>query len=260
MTDFLRRNPLVLGLVILCSLLAVVIAVEFVTLGAEEAPAAPRKVKPSEAKLLPALAAVSPDTAYPETGARPLWIPTRRPAPAPVVAQPSFQRGQFILQGVTIAGSTRIAMLKEKASGRTHRVELGQDVGGLHLAEVEPERVTLSQGAEREVIELRVQRPGTTPTPGAPPGAPVPGVPQPVPQPNPASAAVAPRATGPFASPPPAAAPPAPAQPVPGQPVPGQPVPANPAAGTASQQQLYVPMTPEELLARRRARRTPTTE
>jgi hypothetical protein len=252
-TDFLRRNPLILGLVILCSLLAVVIAVEFVTLGAPQAPPAPGKVVPSEAKLLPSVAAVSLDTAYPETSARPLWIPTRRPAPVAVVAQPSFQRGQFILQGVTIAGSTRIAMLKEKASGRMHRVELGRDVNGLHVAEVEAERVTLAQGAEREVIELRVQRPGGAPAPGAPPGAPAPQ--PPAPQPNPAAAAVAPRGAGPFAAPPPP-----PAAPTPAPPVPGGPVPANPTAGAVPQQQLYVPMTPEELLARRRARRNPSTE
>jgi hypothetical protein len=256
-TDLLRRNPLILGLVILCSLLAVVIAVEFVALGAPEAPPAPRKVVPSEAKLLPSVAAISLDAAYPETGARPLWIPTRRPAPAAVVAQPSFQRGQFILQGVTIAGATRIAMLKEKASGRVHRVELGRDVNGLHVAEVEPERVTLAQGAEREVIELRVQRPGGAPAPAGPAPAGPASPARPVPsasQPNPAAAA-APRGAGPFAPPPPAAAPPPPPQPVP-----GGPGPANPTAGAVPQQQLYVPMTPEELLARRRARRNPSPE
>ena len=83
-------------------------------------------------------------------------------------ATQTFTRGQFILQGVTIAGSTRIALLKEKTSGRIHRVELGRDVNGLHLAEVEPDRVTLTQGPEREVIELRVQRvAGAAQAPGA---------------------------------------------------------------------------------------------
>ena len=258
MTDFLRRNPLIAALILLCSLLAVVIAIELVALSAGPAVVAPRKVVPSEAKLLPSIAAVAPDAAYPEMAERPLWIPTRRQAPAAVVAQPSFQRGQFILQGVTIAGSMRIAMLKEKASGRVHRVELGRDVNGLHLAEVEPERVTLSQGAERELIELRVQRPGAAPGAPAPAGAAAP--------PQPAAVAVPQRSSGPFGQPaaPAAAAPaPTPAGPMaaPARPpaVPG-PVPANPTAGAVPQQQLYVPMTPEELLARRRARRPQPSE
>ena len=266
MNDFLRRNPIIAGLAGLCVLLAAVVAVELVALGGRPAATPARKVVASEAKLLPSLAAVSPDAAYPEVGARPLWIPTRRPAPAPAAtAQQAFTRGQFILQGVTIAGSTRIAMLKEKASGRMHRVELGREVNGLHMAEVEPERVTLTQGGEREVIELRVQRAGAA-SPGSspqPPSSPVAATVTPVPS----------RSGGPFAPPatptaggpplippgpmPPSARPPSPQQPPPAA---NPMAPAVPQAQPPTQPQAAAPMTPEELLARRRARRNQPTE
>jgi hypothetical protein len=262
MIDLLRRNPLIATLTMLCAALAVVLAIEVATLAVAPAPKAPTKVAGTEMRLLPPIAAVSPEAAYPETAARPLWIPPRRPAPPAVVAQPSFARGQFVLQGAIIAGNTRIAMLKEKASGRIHRVEQGKDVNGLQVVEVHPERVTLVQGAEREVVELMVQRQGTAPgTPSAAATTPTtPGV----------------RLTGPFATQAPQAPAPAggsfPSGPMAPSPVPaggaptspgGTPVPpggAPTAAATtpgpdAVPTQTTAPMTPEELLARRRARR-----
>jgi len=254
MTELLRRNPLIVALAALCAVLAVVVAVELATIGRSPEAAAPRKVAAGEAKLLPSVAAVAPDQAYPETAARPLWIPTRRPAPPPAVQQASIPRGQYILQGVTIAGTTRIALLREKTSGRIHRVEQGKEVGGMQVAEVEPERVTLAQGGEREVLELRVQRPTAPGTPGAPPAATA-------------------TATGPF-GPVGAAPPPLGASPVvraPGTPGPlptARPTGASPTGATAPAvanpspgavpQQSTAPMTPEELLARRRARRNPS--
>jgi hypothetical protein len=260
MIELLRRNPLLAALVVACGVLAVIIAIEIALIGAPATSSTARKVSPPEARLLPPLASVTPDVAYPETAARPLWIPTRRPAP-PVVAaaQPAFARGQFILQGVTIAGGTRIAMLKEKSTGRVHRVEQGRDLNGLQVVEVEPDKVTLAQGAEREVVELRVQRLGATP--GAPPGAapggsggagpfgsgPVAGGTPPSPQPGGLPAPVpAGMQAGPAAGPLP--------------PRPAAPGAANPSPTAVPQQQSTAPMTPEELLARRRARRNLSNE
>ena len=53
---------------------------------------AAKKVAPAEAKLLPPMAASSVDQLYPETTGRPLWVPTRRPAPAVLAAPASFNR------------------------------------------------------------------------------------------------------------------------------------------------------------------------
>ena len=264
MIDTLRRNPLIVALALACVVLAAVVAAELIALGRASKPAPAARGAPAPVKLLPQVAAVAPEAAYPETAARPLWIPTRRPAPPPVAAQPSFARGQFILQGVTIAGATRIALLKEKASGRIHRVEKGRDLNGLQVAEVEAERVVLAQGAEREVLDLSVQRPGAPtggPTP-APPPAGVPGGPfasPPAQPPRAAATAAAPAAAAPQSAPgpvnlqiPPGPLPPGFMPSAPPQTAGG----ANPSPGTVPQQQpAAAPMTPEELLARRRARR-----
>jgi general secretion pathway protein N len=261
MIDLLRRNPLIAALAVVCLVLASIVAIELATIGRGSPAAAPRKVAASEAKLLPPVAAVAPEAAYPETASRPLWIPTRRPAPPAVVQQASFQRGQFTLQGVIVAGGTRIAMLRDKTSGRIHRVEQGREVNGLQVAEVDNDKVVLAAGGDREVVELRVTKGAGAGTPAA---AAAPGAPQPV-------AATAPSTQGPFG---PAARPPtAPTTPAGPQgalaggqmgPLPATTGPAtsarppgvpNPAARTMPQSQPAPPMTPEELLARRRIRR-----
>jgi hypothetical protein len=262
MIEILRRNPLIAALAVLCAALAAIVAFEIATPDSTSARTAARMAAPAEAKLLPPVAATNVDQAFPETVARPLWIPTRRPAPAVVAAPASMVRGQFVLQGVIIAGETKVAMLREKASGRVHRVAKGQDVSGVQVADIAPERVTLAQGGDREVLELTVQRPGAPGAPAAPPPAasgpfagvpaaaqaqpqqPIPGMPPPA-VPAPSGVQVAP---GPL----PPGAPPFPPAPTPGTSIAR---PANPSGAPMPQDASTAPMTPEELLARRRARR-----
>jgi len=256
MMDWLRRNPVIAALALLAAGLAVVLALE-AGLGGPSAPAGPpRRAVPAEVKLLPQVAAISAEQAYPESANRPLFTPTRRPAPpVTVAAQPAFQRNQFVLLGVTIAGDTRIAMLRERSSGRLHRVEKGREVNGIKVAEIQPESVTLSLGAEQESLGLVVQKgPGATGQP-AQPGQP-PGMPP----------AVAPPTQGPFGAPSAAGAPPNVPQrstPQPFAPGANAPVPApvipNPS-GAPMPQTSQAPMTPEELLERRRARRAQQTQ
>src|SRR5262249_50790262 len=136
-----------------------------------------------------------------ETGARPLFVPLRRPSPpAEPAQQTSLKHGLYTLQGVTIAGDTRIALLKEKSTGHIVRAEKGKDLNGMKIAEVTPESVTLAVGTDQEAIPLQVVKPGPAPStpPGGPfglagavPGAipaqsavqpPVPGAPNPAPQ------------------------------------------------------------------------------
>jgi hypothetical protein len=246
MLSLFQRQPLIGVLAVAAAGLAVVIGFE-TGFGVRLAPSIPagtgRPAAPFVAKLLPPFTATSAEQAYPEMVARPLFVPLRRPAPAPeAAAQSVMKRGQYVLQGVTIAGDTRIALLKEKATGHIVRVEKGHEVNGMKLSEVNPEAVTLSQGSEQEVLPLQVVRPG-------PP-------------------AVAPNA-GPFGAALPGAA--SPAMHAPGNPVPappGAPGFGPPPPGTVSQfgpapnpataplpQASSAPLTPEELLARRRARR-----
>ena len=243
MLSLFQRQPLIGVLAVAAAGLAVVIGFE-TGFGVRLAPSIPtgtgRPAAPFVAKLLPPFTAASSDQAYPEMVARPLFVPLRRPAPAAeAAAQSVMKHGQFVLQGVTIAGDTRIALLKEKATGHVVRVEKGHEVNGMKLSEVNPEAVTLTQGSEQEVLPLQVVKPG-------PP-------------------ALAPNA-GPFGAAVPGAAPPAPVNPAaapPGAPSFGPPPPGtvsqfgpapNPAASPLPQASS-APLTPEELLARRRARR-----
>ena len=251
MIDLLRRNPWVGALALVAAFLAAVVAFELTgAIASTKRSASSRAPAAIEAKLLPPVAPMS-EQSYSETAARPLWVPTRRPAPAVVAAPATFARGQYILQGVTIAGETRIALLKEKASGRMHRVEKGRDLNGIQVAEIEPERVTLAQGAEVEVLDLRVQRPGASPG-SVPPPAPSAGSQGPFPAPS-ASSRGAPAAGSPVLG-----QPVVPAGPLPtGASTPTSiAAPSNASAPAVPQGANPAPMSPEELLARRRARRS----
>jgi hypothetical protein len=261
MPAWLQRHPLIVALAFLAAVLAAVIAAELGLGGLEGSipVAASKQASAPDVKLLPAVLAVAPEQAYPEIATRPLFTPTRRPAPEAVV-QPTVVRGQYILLGITVAGNTRIAILKEKTSGRIHRVEKGKDIGSIKVAGVEPEVVTLSHGAEQEVLTLQVQRPVPA----------VPGAPAVVP--TPAGGPFAPTAQQPTAAPPAALAPAPGAAPAAGAPpagitslmAPSGPMPVSPGAANPSPpavpQAATAPMSPEELLARRRARRAQQTE
>jgi hypothetical protein len=250
MPAVLQRHPLVAVLAVVAAILAAVIGFEL-ALGTTSArsSAGTKRPAPAEVKLLPAVVASAPEQAYPEMAARPLFTPTRRPAPeAPAAQASAMVKGQFTLQGVTIVGDTRIALLREKSSGRTHRVERGRDVNGMTLASVDADRVVLAQGADREELVLMVQKgpsPPVQPTVAVgPAGVLAPQQPAVPPRVNPIAAPPGQPITGAGPFLPPGFNPtPAPAA-----------TPTQPAAGA---QTSAAPLTPEELLARRRARRTP---
>jgi general secretion pathway protein N len=247
--SWLRRYPLIVALGAVAVLLLVAVALEaaFGPGRTASSLAAATPTAAADSKLLPPIAATNPEQAYPETAERPLFTPTRRRAPeAPQAAQNTFTPGQFTLQGVIIVGDNRVAMLREKSTGRIIRVERGREVNGIKVAEIEPERVRLELGAQNETIPLVVQK--------GPAGAP----PQPASGPFPTTTA------GPVQG---AAPPQAPPQAAPGFPVPpGTPAQAaggpmsmlqgaNPGPAALPQATPSAPLTPEELLARRRARR-----
>ena len=250
------RRPVVALLAVFAAVLVGVIALE-AGLGGSLSPAAappPKAAAPAQAKLLPPVAAQSPEQAYPEMAARPLFTPTRRPAPAePVAGKAAFARGQFLLQGVIAIGDQRTALLKEKSSGKVHRVDRGQELNGITVEAVEPTEVTLAMNGEREKVALVVQRPetpgrmagGTPPTAAHDPAGPF------TPQAAPTAVTQAPAAPAP--------------QPGQVQAVPNAATrPATPSgrapATAGAPPPTTQPMTPEELLARRRARRNQPTQ
>jgi len=240
MTGWLRANPLLSLLGAAGLVLAIVIALEVAfgpNLGRIMEAGQGRRAVPAEARLLPPLAAAGSELTYPETVDRPLWVPTRRPAPeAPAAA--NVQKGQYILQGVIVVGDNRVAMLREKSSGKVHRVEAGKDFNGMKIVAIEKESVTLGLGNDEEKLVLNVLKPAG-PLPSAIPAGPFPAAPGAHPgSPPQAPGNAPPGAPGgaaPLANPAGAVNPAA------------RPVPEAAAAQT--------PLTPEEALARRRAAR-----
>jgi hypothetical protein len=264
MSALFRQNPIAFVLAAVATVLIAVIALEAAFgLWPSGAPSAPKAAAASEIKLLPPLATVMPDQAYPETVARPLFIATRRPAPAAPTVAGNMTKGQFILQGVIAVGEQRIALLREKSSGKVHRVERGKEISGMTLSVVDNDKVTLAQGGDEEVLTLQIQKapmqaaaavPASAgpfgPSGGA--GQPIPGMPTPagVPQPGQPGGPAAP-----VAAPPTVAQPAAPPATNPAQRSGFGPFLNPPAANSSEAATAATPMTPEELLARRRARR-----
>lgn len=226
-----------------CAMLLVVLALEyqFGRARTDEGARAPAKV--AEAKLLPVFRLPPDQQAGTETLARPLFVPARRPSPPAVDGGTgTMKKGQFVLQGTTLVGSLSIAMLKEVKTGTVHRVEKGGEIMGMTLAEVSSEQVVLKAGGDSEMLPLLVAR-GAGNAAAAVERGPF-GPSSALPGNAPPAQAPAPQATG---SSTPSA--PVPAR-TPGT-VPIQTV--RPAAAAPSP--ASVPMTPEEILARRREAR-----
>jgi len=145
--------------------------------------------KPVPVSVLPDFSIAGGLAARPETVARTLFNPTRRPAP-PVVAEapkPTMKRGQFALTGTLVVDGKSTAFLREVAGGKARRVLQGESINGLTVAEVKPDRVRLTLGDESEDLLLKVQpNPRPTAVAAAPAGAP------PVPAGTPAAAQAAP--------------------------------------------------------------------
>jgi len=126
-----------------------------------------------------------------QTVERPVFVPTRRPAPPPVptaqeAAKPRMQKGQFVLTGTAVVEQKSVAFLRESAGGKSRSVRVGETINGLLVAEVKPDRVRLTMGEDSEELLLKVAAgPRTTVQPiqpvaaGGPgaPGAPVAGQP-----------------------------------------------------------------------------------
>jgi hypothetical protein len=122
-----------------------------------------------------------------ETIERTLFNPTRRPAPPQTTAgaKPAIQTGQFVLTGTTVVDQKATAFLREVNGGRSRRVQQGETINGLLVAEVRPDRVKLTSGDASEELTLKVAAgPKTT----IQPAPPVPPPPQAFAQPVPGAA------------------------------------------------------------------------
>src|SRR5438552_7277720 len=141
-------------------------------------PSAPPPVepKPVTAAALPASRIEAGLPAHPEMVARTLSNATRRPAPVLAVdgGPHRLNPGRFQLMGTTVTAERKVAFLKEVAGGKSRVVRQGDEIDGVYVASVTPDRVKLTLGDESEELILKVaQGPKTTlaaapPPPGAP--------------------------------------------------------------------------------------------
>ena len=141
-------------------------------------PAAVFEARPVTPALLPEYKVEGGLAGRAETVNRTLFNPTRRPAPVAVAdaGRSQIKTGQFILTGTSLAGDRSIAFLKEVAGGKFRTVRQGEQINGMLVAEVKPDRVRLTLGGDSEELVLKVAAgPKTTvPTPpaGGAPNAP----------------------------------------------------------------------------------------
>jgi len=141
---------------------------------------APVEPKPVVTALLPEYVIDGGTAARTDTVQRTLFNPTRRPAPALAADKgvSRMQRGQFTLAGTILIDGNNTAYLREASGGKQRRVKQGEQVNGMTVAEIKPDRVRLTLGDEAEEITLKV---ATNPRP-TPLGAAAPaGMPTPVP-------------------------------------------------------------------------------
>jgi len=122
------------------------------------APLAAHPGGPVTASMLPDFEISGGLASRTQTIDRPLFTPTRRPAPPAVIAAPksAMQRGQFALTGTFMIDGQNAAILREINGGRSRRVLQGDTINGLTVATVGADRVRLTQGDESEELLLRV--------------------------------------------------------------------------------------------------------
>ncbi|RFC32850.1 MAG: hypothetical protein DID92_2727745082 [Candidatus Nitrotoga sp. SPKER] len=152
-------------------------------------PPKPQKTRPTVLSLQPEFALQSLDKSYTEILARPLFVSSRRPLPpkfvpsqhpasfastrrprsllpppslppVPVAIEPpkpTMRKGQFILDGIIITKEKNIALLREVASRKMVRVELGQEINGMQVEKLDRDKITFKQGDEREEVILKIK-------------------------------------------------------------------------------------------------------
>lgn len=179
----------------------------------------PQKIRPAVLPLQPEFVLLSLDHSYTEILARPLFVSSRRPLPSKFVPRqrslssastrrpspppspppvpvaieppkPTMRKGQFILDGIIITKDKNIALLREVATRKMVRVELGQEINGMQVEKLDRDKITFKQGDEREEVILKIKtgpsQPGKPASPHTPAqlAAPVPGTPVAAPEEN----------------------------------------------------------------------------
>lgn len=181
-----------------------------------------QKNRPTVLPLQPEFVLLPLEQSYSEILARPLFVSSRRPlppkfvprqhspssastrsatppppAPPPVPVaieppKPTMRKGQFIVDGIIITKDKNIALLREIATRKMVRVELGQEINGMQIEKLDRDKITFKQGDEREEVVLKIKTvsgPGKSGSPHVPaqsaaPAVPPPGAPVAAPEQN----------------------------------------------------------------------------
>jgi type II secretory pathway component PulC len=154
-----RRYPVFLAL--LCAILAVLLVVELTTESgdlAEAPPAKPQPRKPGQEAETQSGFVMPPEDTYAEVSERPLFFRSRRPLPPEVVTKEETpadtSRAAFILSGVVLTGTQRMALLQSQSSPKIARVEEGQEYEGWTVEAIHPNKVVVRRGQEVSEIVL----------------------------------------------------------------------------------------------------------
>ena len=130
---------------------------------AGSAPVAQPSARPAAAK--PA-AGLPPMSAYAEVTERPLFSPSRQPAP-PAAAQDDLgNSSSFTLLGIVITQGERIALIRHGQPAIVARLKEGQAVEGWRLQAIEADRVILEHAGTQQPLKLKdlKERPPAVPT------------------------------------------------------------------------------------------------
>jgi hypothetical protein len=121
-----------------------------------------------EVALLPEYRPAAAGAGAGDTVARPLFNPTRRPAPpaVPESARQEVQRNQFVLVGTTVTPEGSVALLREASGTRSRPVRKGDRINGMLVVDIRPDRVKLAASGQ---VEDLVLKPATSPNRGLPP-------------------------------------------------------------------------------------------
>ncbi|HEY3519526.1 MAG TPA: hypothetical protein VGK80_00615 [Rhodanobacteraceae bacterium] len=121
----------------------------------------------AEPVRLPPLKAASPPPSVPplqdfaNVWEHPLFSPDRKPIPGGGDTGESADSNNLELTGVIILPDLRMALLRERSTGRTWRVREGQSAGGATVIEVKPRSAVVEAGGSRSELALK---PGAAPS------------------------------------------------------------------------------------------------
>jgi len=148
-------------LALICAILAGVLVVELTTENedlAETSPAKPQSGKPAQEAETRSGFVMPPEDTYAEVSERPLFLRSRRPLPPETETKEKTpadtSRAAFILSGVVLTGTQRMALLQSQSSPKVARVEEGQEYEGWTVEAIHPNKVVVRRGQEVSEIVL----------------------------------------------------------------------------------------------------------